>query len=80
MSNNLKQDLSIGHTLKILRKNAGYTQEQASAQMEVLGLDMTPAILAKIEQGRYSIKISVLLAMKQIYRVNSFDEFFHDLF
>ena len=36
-------------------------------------------ILAKIEQGRYSVKISVLLGLKKIYKVNTFDEFFTGL-
>lgn len=79
MSSNLKQDISIGKNLKRLRKAAKLTQEQASAQLEVMGLSITSDILAKMEQGRYSIRISVLLAMKQIYRVKSFDEFFADL-
>lgn len=79
MSNGLKQDISIGKNLKRLRKNAGLTQDQASARLEIMGLPINSDILAKMEQGRYSVRISVLLAMKQIYRVNSFDEFFMDL-
>lgn len=79
MSNGLKQDISIGKNLKRLRKNAGLTQDQASARLEIMGLPINSDILAKMEQGRYSVRISVLLAMKQIYRVNSFDEFFIDL-
>ena len=79
MSNGLKQDISIGQNLKRLRKNAGLTQNQASAQLEIMGLPINSEILAKMEQGKYSIRISVLLAMKQIYRVASFDEFFRGL-
>ena len=79
MSSALKQDVSIGMNLQAMRKRAGLTQSEASAQLEVLGLPMTADILAKMEQGRYSIRISVLLAMKKIYRVSSFDEFFTGL-
>ena len=79
MSNGLKQDVSIGDNLQRLRKQAGLTQAQASAKLELLGLPMTPEIYAKIEQGRYSIKISVLLALKEIYRADSFDAFFEGL-
>ena len=79
MSNGLKQDISIGDNLQRLRKQAGLTQAQASAKLELLGLSMTPEIYAKIEQGRYSIKISVLLALKEIYRTDSFDAFFEGL-
>ena len=50
-----------------------------SAQLEILGIPMTEDILAKIEQGRYNVRISVLLALKQIYKVRSFDIFFDGL-
>ena len=79
MSNGLKQDISIGQNLKRLRKDAGLTQNQASAQLEIMGLPINAEIRAKMEQGKYSIRISVLLAMKQIYRVASFDDFFTGL-
>ena len=79
MSSNLKQDISIGKNLKRLRKGAGLTQDQASAQLEVRGRPVTVDILSKMEQGRYSVRISVLSAMKKIYRVKTFDEFFRDL-
>ena len=76
MAGNLKQDISIGANLKILRKKAGLTQEQAAAKLQLMELSVTPEILAKMEQGKYSIRISVLTAMKKIYSVDSFDEFF----
>ena len=76
MANGLKQDISIGENLKRLRKQAGLTQGQASAKLELLGLAVTPDILAKMEQGKYSIRISVLAAMKDIYHADSFDAFF----
>ncbi len=79
MSNGLKQDISIGKNLKRLRKQAGLTQDEASAQMEVMGLPINADILAKMEQGRYSVRISILLAMKRIYKVDSFDDFFTDI-
>ena len=79
MSSGLKQDISIGQNLKSLRKRAKLTQREASAQLEILGVPMTEDILAKIEQGRYSVRISVLLALKQIYGIDSFDIFFDGL-
>ena len=79
MSSGLKQDISIGQNLKSLRRRAKLTQREASAQLEILGVPMTEDILAKIEQGRYSVRISVLLALKQIYGIDSFDVFFDGL-
>jgi len=52
------------------------TQEQVSAQLQIMGISISTDILAKMEQGRYSIKISVLIALKQIYNVDSYDAFF----
>ena len=79
MSTNLKQDISIGKNLKSIRKKNGLTQNQVSAQLEVRGLPISSDILAKMEQGKYSIRVSVLLALKQIYKLESFDEFFKDI-
>ena len=79
MSGNLKQDISIGKNLKALRKRAGLTQEQVAAQLQIQGIAVTSDILAKMEQGKYSIRISVLLELKRIYKVELFDEFFKDI-
>ncbi len=79
MANGLKQDISIGDQLQWLRRQQGLTQGQVAAQLETMGIPMTGDIIAKIEQGKYSVKISVLLALKQVYRVESFDVFFQGL-
>ena len=79
MASCLKQDISIGPNLKALRKKAKLSQRDVSAQLDILGVPMTEDIMAKIEQGRYSVRISVLLALKQISGVDSFDVFFEKL-
>lgn len=79
MGNTLRQDYSIGENLKRLRKQAGLTQKQVSAQLEVLQIPVTEDILAKIEQGKYGIKIGVIVALKRIYGVKSYDAFFEGL-
>lgn len=79
MANGFKQDISIGPNIKALRKKAGLSQRDISAKLELMGIPMTEDIMAKIEQGRYSVRISVLLALKQILNVNSFDAFFENL-
>lgn len=79
MSSGIKQDISIGGNLQRLRNAAGFSQEKAAAQLQLMGLTITREILSKMEQGRYSVKISVLLALKQLYKVDSFDEFFEGL-
>lgn len=76
MDQTLKQDITIGENLKTLRKKNKYSQEQVAAQLQVLGIPVTREILSRMERGVYSIRISALLAMKEIYKVSSFDEFF----
>ncbi len=79
MSEKLKQDISIGINLKRLRKRARLSQEQVAASLELMGLSISREVLSQMERGRYNIRISVLLALKELYHVESFDEFFQDL-
>ena len=80
MSTKIKQDLSIGENLKKLRKNANLSQEAVAAKLELMGHSISREIISQMELGRYSIKISVLIALKEIYKVDSFDEFFRGLY
>ncbi len=75
MSTKLSQDVSIGENLRILRKRAGYSQERAAAQLELMGISMSREIISQMESGHHNIRISVLLAFKQVYEVDSFDDF-----
>lgn len=78
MSTKLKQDISIGDNLRILRRKAGYSQEQVAAKLQVLNLPISREIISQMELGRYSIRISVLLALKELYNA-SYEDFFKDL-
>ena len=79
MSDKLKQDISIGDNLRSLRKRAKLSQEEVAAKLELMGLSISREIISQMELGRYSIRVSVLLALKQIYNVSTFDDFFKDL-
>ena len=79
MDQKLKQDYVIGPNLKALRKKTGLTQAQVAAKLQVAGLDVSRGMYAQMEQGRYSVRISVLQALKTIYKVHSYDEFFRGL-
>lgn len=79
MSTKLKQDISIGENLRELRRKEKLSQEQVAVQLQVMGLPMSREILSQMELGKYSIRISVLLALKEIYKVSSFDDFFTGL-
>ena len=78
MSEKIKQDISIGNNLRRMRKAAGFSQEGAAAQLQLMGLPVSREILSQMELGRYSIRVSVLLGMKEIYHA-SFEDFFQGL-
>ena len=80
MSYKIKQDISIGKNLKELRKNARLSQEEVAAKLELMGLSTSREIISQMELGHYSIRVSVLLALKQIYNAATFDDFFKGLF
>ena len=76
MSDKLKQDISIGANLKRLRKAAKLSQQDVSIKLDLLGLSTSRSIVSQMERGKYSIRVSVLRALKDIYKVDSYDEFF----
>lgn len=78
MSKKIKQDISIGNNLHNLRIRAGLSQEQVSAQLQLRGLNVSREIISQMELGKYSISVSVLLALKEIYQAE-FNEFFDNL-
>ena len=45
-------------------------------QLELMGISMSREIISQMESGHHNIRISVLLAFKQVYEVDSFDDFF----
>ena len=50
--------------------------DRAAAQLELMGISMSREIISQMESGHHNIRISVLLAFKQVYEVDSFDDFF----
>lgn len=79
MSDKIKQDISIGNNLRTLRKSAKLSQEDVAAKLELMGFSISREIISQMELGRYSIRVSVLLALKQLYNVATFDDFFKDI-
>ena len=78
MKQKIKINATFGANLKKLRKEHGYTQEQLVAKMQLLNQDISRSIYAQIECGTYNIKITELVALKQIYNI-SYDLFFESL-
>lgn len=78
MHQKIKINSTFGSNLKKLRKEHGYTQEQLVVKMQLLNQDISRSIYAQIECGTYNIKITELVALKQIYNI-SYDLFFESL-
>lgn len=73
----IRQDLSIGKNIKRLRKELGMTQNQVVAKMQLMGIDtISRSIYSQIEGGTYNIRVSEIAALKNIFRLSSYDEFF----
>jgi len=69
MAKKLKQDISIGANLKKYRQASGLTQDEVASKLQVQGLDIHQKIISEMELGKYSIRVSVLLALAELYGV-----------
>jgi len=74
----LKQDISIGSNLKKYRQRSNMTQSEVASKLQVRGLDIHQKIISEMELGKYSIRISVLFALANLYNVSIW-EFFENL-
>ena len=78
MEQKLKQDSQIGETIRSLRMERKLTQDQVVSKLQLMDLDITRSIYAQIEVGTYSIRISVLAGLAQIFHVD-YNTFFRDV-
>jgi transcriptional regulator with XRE-family HTH domain len=78
MAKKLKQDISIGANLKKYRQASGMTQDVVASKLQLQGLDIHQKIISEMELGKYSIRVSVLLALADLYSV-SVQDFFRGL-
>jgi transcriptional regulator with XRE-family HTH domain len=74
----IRPDLDLGKNIQMLRRAKKYTQNDVIAKLQLLGISISKSTYAKIETNRMNIKVSELIALKDIFEV-SFDDFFVDL-
>lgn len=74
----IRPDLDIGHNIQRLRKAAKMTQDQTVAKLQLMGLEISKSTYAKIETNRMNVRVSELVALKEIFGVE-FNDFFVDL-
>lgn len=72
---NPKIEKKIGARIRTLREQAGLTQEQVAAQLQVRGCDITRSALAKIEVGQRHLYPDEILLLKEILHT-TLDEIF----
>lgn len=71
----IKQDIGLGRNIKRLRQKAGLTQEMVIAKMQLLGCGVTRIAYVKIEGETQHIRVSELMALKEILGVE-YNDFF----
>lgn len=69
------QDVSIGEKLKKLREARGYSQTSLAEEFSDVDYPVSRDIIAKIEAGKYNIRISMLNRLLELYEVD-YDDFF----
>lgn len=78
MIQKIRQDRIIGDNLRDLRNKNDLSQEKLCAELQRKGCDIARSAYAKYEAGELNVKVSVILALKEIYNCQ-FDDFFAGL-
>lgn len=78
MEQKIRQDITLGPNIRKLRLQSKLTQEQVTAKMQVMGINISRSIYSQIEGGTYNIRVSELAAMKEIFNI-SYDTFFEGI-
>lgn len=74
----IKIDSTFGKNLRTLRKSRNLTQEQIVAKLQLLNQNISRSAYSQIECGTYNIRISELVALKEILNID-YNEFFKNI-
>ena len=75
MKQYLISDISISTNIVKLRKAAGLTQNYTAIQLQTMGLNISRSRLSMIELNRLNVPVSVLVALKMIFKCEYSDFF-----
>ena len=78
MEQKIKQDFRIGPNIRKYRLQSHMTQEQVTAKMQLMGINISRSIYSQIEGGTYNIRVAELAAMKEIFNIN-YESFFEGI-
>ncbi len=68
MEQKLRRDRNMGDNLRKLRNDAGLSQEKLCAELQRRGCDIGRTTYAKYESGELNIRVSVIIALRSIYK------------
>ena len=63
---NVSIEKKIGKNIRRLREEAGLTQEQVAARLQISGCDITRSAIAKIEVGQRHLYPDEIMLLKEI--------------
>ena len=78
MEQKLRRDRCMGDNLRKLRLDKNLSQEKLCAGLQLKGCDIGRSTYEKYETGELNIRISVIIAHREIYDC-SYDAFFENL-
>lgn len=74
----IRKDAILGQNIRSMRVEAGLTQEQVVARMQLAGCDISRSIYSQMESGTYNIRATELAALKAIFGVD-YNAFFEGI-
>ncbi len=74
----IKQDISLGSNIRLLRKQSHLTQEQVVTHLQLQGIEISRSSYSQIECGTYNIRVSELIALAELFNVD-YNAFFINL-
>jgi len=75
MKQYLISDINISENIVKLRKMAGFTQDYVAIQLQTMGLNISRSRFSMIELNRLNVPVSVLVALKIIFKCDYCDFF-----
>jgi transcriptional regulator with XRE-family HTH domain len=78
MVQKIKQDISLGDNIRLLRRQSHLTQEQVVARLQLQGIEISRSSYSQIECGTYNIRVSELVALAELFRVD-YNAFFKNV-
>lgn len=74
----IRPDLDIGSTIRRLRLEHGFSQDDVVRELTLMGLTISRSTYAKLETNRMNIRISELKALSLIFNCD-YNTFFSDI-